>query len=78
MPNATTNLRKFGPKQATHPSIGNSCPACNQEFREGDYTTLVAYGPGNDAEAQQRARTGQPYNAIAAEVHWACATGNLE
>lgn len=67
--------RKFGPKQADHPSVGMTCPACHTSFVEGDYTTLIALGPGSDEESQERARTGRPYNAVASEVHWTCATG---
>ena len=70
------NSRKFGPKNASHPSVGKPCPACNLHFKEGDYTTLIALGPGDDAEAQERVRQGRPYNAVAVEVHWACAGGD--
>ena len=35
-------LRRFGPKSAGHPSIGEPCPACKIIFKEGDYTTLIA------------------------------------
>lgn len=70
--------RKFGPKTVTHPTVGKECPACNVSFKEGDYTTLVSLGPGDDEDAQARAREGRPYNAVALEVHWACATGEVE
>jgi len=66
-------VRKFGPKTADHPTVGRDCPACNKPFKEGDYTTLVALGPGDDPEEQERAREGRPYNAVAVEVHWECA-----
>ena len=69
------NLRRFGPKKADHPSVGALCPACHEPFMAGDYTTLVALGPGNDPEAQERARDRRVYNAVASEVHWSCATG---
>lgn len=69
------NLRKFGPKDAGHPSIGEQCPACHVPFEPGDYTTLIMLGPADNTEARQRARGGLPYNAVALEVHWACATG---
>jgi hypothetical protein len=68
-------IRRFGPKTADHPSVSRECPACRQPFAVGDYTTLIALGPGDDPDAQERARDGRPYNAVAAEVHWACATG---
>lgn len=67
--------RKFGPKAADHPSIGVKCSACDLPFRAGDYTTLIAIGPGDDKAAQAAARAGKEYNAIAIEVHWSCATG---
>ena len=68
-------MRKFGPKTKDHPSVGKLCPACQKPFAEGDYTTLIAYGPGDDPEAQRKAQKGQAYNAVAAEVHFSCAGG---
>lgn len=68
-------MRKFGPKEAEHPSVGEFCPACKKSFKAGDYTTLIALGPGDNPEQQERAREGRPYNAVAQEVHWVCATG---
>ena len=65
--------RVFGPKKADHPGIGVECPACHVPFKEGDFTTLVTLGPGDDPEAQERAAQGRPYNAVALEVHAACA-----
>lgn len=67
--------RRFGPKPETHPSVGTECPACKKPFETGDYTTLIALGPGDDPESQEKARDGSFYNAVAVEVHWACATG---
>jgi hypothetical protein len=67
-------MRAFGPRPAgarTTPP----CPACQKDFAEGDYTTLIALGPGDDEEARQRAREARPYNAVGIEVHYACATG---
>ncbi len=69
--------RKFGPTTADHPSVGNPCPACREPFSEGDYTTIVPLGPGNDPEAQERARAGRVYNAVAVEAHWSCVTGEV-
>ena len=66
-------MRTFGPKSADHPSVGENCPACHKPFKAGDYTTLVALGPGDDPGEQQRAKDGRPYNAVAVEVHAACA-----
>lgn len=68
-------MRKFGPKKEDRPSVGGKCPACRIPFKAGDFTTLVTLGPGNDPEAQEQARLGLSYNAIASEVHWTCATG---
>lgn len=65
----------FGPKDENHPTVGTPCPACDEPFRAGDYTTLVALGPGKSAEARERVREGRPYNAVAIEVHFACVTG---
>lgn len=69
--------RKFGPKGADHRSVGKPCPACHVDFAAGDYTALIALGPGSDPEAQERAREGRVYNAVAVEVHYACATGEV-
>ncbi len=68
-------LSKFGPKSETHPSVGEKCPACGNKFNVGDITTLIALGPGNDKESQEKATQGRAYNAVAVEVHWSCATG---
>lgn len=70
-----SELRKFGPKPDDASSIGNPCPACRKSFKAGDYTTIVSLGPGDDPEEQAKARTGRAYNAVASEVHFACATG---
>jgi len=72
------DLRRFGPKREEDCDIENVCPACAKPFKPGDYTTLIALGPGDDPEAQKRCREGRPYNAIAKEVHWACATGKTD
>lgn len=69
------DIRPFGPKSADHPSVGDECPACHKPFEAGDYTTLIALGPGDDSEEREKARGGRYYNAVALEVHWACATG---
>ena len=68
-------IRKFGPKSASHPSIGKECPACHVPFKEGDYTALIPLGPGDSKEEQEKCRTLRPYNAVACEVHWECAGG---
>lgn len=66
-------LRKFGPKEKSHPSVGTECPACHKEFKEGDYTTLIPIGPGDNRGSQEKAKAGLGYNAVAVEVHWDCA-----
>ena len=66
----------MGPLAADHPLLrGGHCKACDVFFKEGDYVTLVALGPGDDEENRAKARAGRPYTAVAAVVHWACATG---
>lgn len=73
------DIRRFGPK--THESAeqdaiaGRRCPACHNPFQPGEYTTLIALGPGDDPESQERCQNGRTYNAVAVEVHYACATG---
>lgn len=69
-------MDKMGPKSADHASVGTPCPACGRPFKSGEYTTLIALGPGDDPEARRKARTDQIYDAVALEVHWACATGH--
>jgi hypothetical protein len=68
-------LRRFGPKQEEGTGHGKPCPACEINFKPGDFTTLIPLGPGDDLEAREKAVAGRPYNAIAIEVHWSCATG---
>lgn len=68
-------MRKFNPLLPDHPLVGEVCPACNQAFQAGDVVTLIAIGPGDDPENQQKARDGKPYSAVALPAHWACATG---
>lgn len=68
-------LRKFSPLPKEHPLIGDICQACQQPFKEGDITTLVALGPGDDPKAREYCREGNTYNAVAIPIHWACATG---
>ena len=70
-------LSKFGPKEKNSPSIGKECPACSEKLIAGDYTTLIVLGPGDNKEEQAKAANGKSYNAVAAEVHWACATGEI-
>lgn len=67
--------RKFGPKSSNHPSIDEKCQACHVKFKEGDFTTLIFLGPGNDEEEQMKARQFMSYNSVAVEIHYSCATG---
>jgi hypothetical protein len=71
----TSDLRRFGPTPDNAHYIGEPCAACKQPFQAGDYTTLVPLGPADDPEQRKRAREGRVYNAVAALVHYACATG---
>jgi hypothetical protein len=66
---------RFGPKSKDGSGIGKPCPACDEPFVAGDFTALIQLGPGADLESRERAAAGRPYNAVALEVHWACATG---
>lgn len=65
-------LQKFGPKDR---DLGYPCLACGKALKPGEYTTLIPLGPGDDSDEQERARNFRWYNAVAVEVHWACATG---
>jgi hypothetical protein len=67
---------RFGPKTKDDPAVGKPCPACHEPFRIGDFTTVIELGPGADPEEQRKALDGHAYNAVAIEVHWACATGD--
>lgn len=76
---------KMGPLKATHPLVAgapldgerDTCPACGEVFREGQYVTLIPVGPGSDETERAKARDGRPYNAVAVTVHWECATGGV-
>jgi len=70
------NYPKWGPKAEDHPSIGMACVACGVPFVAGDFTVGIPLGPGRgDVEKREKCRQGGWYNAVAVEVHWACATG---
>jgi len=66
-------MRAFGPRPADAPVV--ECYACKKPFSAGDYTVLIALGPGDDEEARDKARNGRAYNAVGIEIHYACATG---
>ena len=62
-------MRQFGP----NPKKRGECHACHKPFMNGDYTTLIPLGPGDNEEERAKARLGRHYNAVAVEVHWECA-----
>jgi hypothetical protein len=68
-------LSKLGPKPIGHPTVGGTCLLCQELYEVNDYTTLLPLGPGGDVESRTLCRAGQPYEGIAVEVHWTCATG---
>lgn len=74
----TISIDQHGPQDDDHPSVGTPCPACGVSFAAGDYTMLIPLGPGASLEARERARTGRLYNAVAVEVHYACAGVRFE
>lgn len=71
-------MRRFNPLSPDHPLVGAQCPACHETFVAGSLVTLVALGPGASEENREKCRKGRPYNAVAAAVHYACATGELD
>lgn len=75
--NMISGPRKFRPLPETHPLVTDQikCQACGKVFLAGDVTTLIALGPGDDPDTQQKAYEGKAYNAIALPVHYSCAYG---
>jgi len=69
------NLKKFGPKEPRHPTVGGLCLLCGETFRIADYTSILPLGPGSDEDAQELCRAGRPFHGIGMEVHWTCGTG---
>jgi hypothetical protein len=67
---------EFGPKPVSSSEVGEPCPACTVPLADGDTVAVRALGPGADPLARANARAGQPYQAVAVELHWACATGD--
>ena len=65
-----------GPKAVDRRAIGQPCPACAVELAAGDTVAVLILGPGRNAEARASARTGRPFQGVAAELHWACVTGD--
>lgn len=71
------SIKRYGPKDESHPTLGKLCAACNRPFEVGDYTAFITLGPGDDRGAQEKARMGLPYDGVVIEVHYACAGGAL-
>lgn len=67
-------LQKRGPIELDN-LPERDCDACKKPFKAGDYLTLVPLGPSDDEEARERSKTGRPYNAICAVLHWECSEG---
>lgn len=55
-----------------------TCVGCDQNFKAGQFITLLNIGPGGDEEERELAREGLAYTAVAIPVHWACVTGELD
>ena len=68
-------MRRYKNKPSDHLSIGQECKACGKPFREGDDTTYIPIGPGDDPKKQDYARRGIVYDPVSIEVHFSCATG---
>lgn len=68
-------IPKIGPKDVRHPTVGGSCLLCQENFKAGDYTTILPLGPGADRESRLLCKAGEPYEGIGVEVHYICATG---
>ncbi len=69
---------KYGPKKHNDVWIGKECLACGLPFKQGDFTTKICIGPGNDPLARQRCKEGKTYTPIEIEVHWECSEeGNI-
>lgn len=64
------------PKPVDERAVGQNCPACGVPLAAGDMVAVVVLGPGADPAARAAARGRLPYNAVAVEIHWACATGD--
>lgn len=64
-----------GPLTERSPQLRTKCPACHEKFRIGDYVTLVPLGPGTDPVQRRQAARNEPYESVAMEAHYACATG---
>lgn len=59
-----TEQRRFGPKEATHPSVGQPCAKCKKPLAAGDYTTLL---PVKSTDISPNVTIVE-----ADEAHWDC------
>jgi hypothetical protein len=66
---------RYGPMQADHPVVGDTCKACGELIAVGDFTTIATLGPGSDPEQRAKCAAGRPYTAIGVVCHYACVTG---
>lgn len=66
--------RRLGPLAPDHPSVGQSCPACQDKIGPSAFVAIVPLGPGNDQEERKARDQGKPYNAVGVVVHWECST----
>ena len=71
-------MRTYAPLPTDDPMIRDkmTCPGCKKPFREGDITTLIFIGPGDDEEERALAKAGQPYLGVGIPAHAACADPN--
>lgn len=65
-----------GARDVSPSEIGEMCVACDVALRAGDKVAVIKLGPGPDPSARDDARNGRPYDSLAMEIHWACATGD--
>lgn len=57
-----------------HTLIGQICYVCGKSFDTVKPICLVPLGPDADEEAQEAAKKGKMYNAVAIPLHYHCAT----
>lgn len=72
---ATEPTAARAPKLVDKRAVGESCPACKVRLDKGDLVAVVVLGPGANPDARAKARNAKSYEAVAIEIHWACATG---
>lgn len=54
------------------------CRACEKPIEKNSDVALIALGPGDSEENMEKCEQGRPYNAVAIQVHWSCATGEKQ